>query len=161
LAYSTRELLRDVDGKPIPQYYNPTTDAFEPLHGSGNASDVKLTGSIIQQPVDIQSRLQTTIQTHNAVSVAASGFSASSWIDCEGFDKLAGTMMNDASTNSYVSVFWSNDGVNTHGNELVFSTNTLNLKYFETPIKSRYARLVIGNSDTVAHTMSAWAYLKV
>jgi hypothetical protein len=31
LAYNTKELLTDLHGKPIPQYYDPTTDAFLPM----------------------------------------------------------------------------------------------------------------------------------
>jgi hypothetical protein len=121
---------------------------------------VNITGSDVMQPVEIQGRYAQTIQTHNAVNVGASGTSNSTWIDCNGFDRLAGTMKNDASTNSSINVFWSNDGVTTHGNETVVAQNTLNLKSFETPIKSRYAMVVVSNSDTIAHTMSAWAYLK-
>ncbi|MGG4034219.1 hypothetical protein ABEV74_11050 [Paenibacillus cisolokensis] len=37
MAYNTVPILVDKDGKPIPQYYNPETDMFEPLEGSGGA----------------------------------------------------------------------------------------------------------------------------
>lgn len=119
------------------------------------------TGSDFIQPIDIQSRLAQTIQTHNAVSVVASNYSSGSWIDCDGFDKLAITFSNDAATASFVDVSWSNDGTNTHANDSsVVANNSVQRKTGIVDIKARYAKLTINNLDTVAHTMSAWAYLK-
>ncbi len=128
-------------------------------------NDVQLTGSNIPEaqaiPYQIVKRKQTTIQTHNAVSIAAGAISIGSWIDCNGFDKLAITLLNDATTSSQVHVYWSNDGVNNQGyDEAVVANNTISLKAGITDVKARYARLYVHNGDTVAHTMSAWAYLK-
>ena len=33
MAYNTKPIKNDVDGKPIPQYYNPVTDLYEALQG--------------------------------------------------------------------------------------------------------------------------------
>lgn len=31
MAYNTKSIIKDVNGKPVPQYYNPTTDTYEPI----------------------------------------------------------------------------------------------------------------------------------
>jgi hypothetical protein len=141
------------------------------VHGSeGNpisvnddgSQNIQLTSSNVIQPIDVQSRLQTTIQTHNAVSVALSSSSEqTSWIDCDGFIEIALTMLNDGVTNSSLNVYWSNDGTNKHGFETVVATSAVQYKAGSVPIKARYAKVRVDNGDAgAAHTMSAWAYLK-
>lgn len=121
----------------------------------------QLTGSNVIQPTDIQSHLQTTIQTHNAVSVALSGNSVGSWIDADGFDKIGCTMAGDNSFSNSCSIHWSNDGSTLHGAESIIATGTGQQRAGITDTKSRYFRLVLGNNDSAAaHTMSAWAFLK-
>lgn len=127
--------------------------------GSANPLPIKNIGSDIMMPVDVQSHYQQTIKTHNAVSVGASVWSLSSWIDANGFDKIGVTMINDASTASTLNVEWSNDGVSQHGGETIVASSTSN-KSGITEIKARYVRVSILNSDTIAHVMSAWAFLK-
>jgi hypothetical protein len=119
------------------------------------------TGLFIQNPTEIQSRRMQTIQTHNAVSVGANSNSQqASYFDCDGFDKLACTFLNDSSTASWVNVYWSNDGTTMHAFETLIASGTQQQKAGITDIKGRYAKLTVGNSDASAHTMSAWAYLK-
>jgi hypothetical protein len=133
------------------------------MRSVSNTRDVNsnIKSSDISLPTDQQSRLAQTIQTHNAVSVGASGSSDSSWIDCDGFDRLALTMKNDASTNSQVYLYWSNDGTNSHGYEQFIVTSTAAYKQAETPIKARFVKVQLLNGDAASHTMSAWVYLKV
>ena len=38
MAYNTKPIKKDVDGKPIPQYFNPVTDEYEEIRGTGGAS---------------------------------------------------------------------------------------------------------------------------
>lgn len=38
MAFNTVAIKKDVDGKPIPQYYNPITNQYEVLEGSNGAS---------------------------------------------------------------------------------------------------------------------------
>lgn len=125
---------------------------------AANAADVNSV-----TPVDIQSRLASTIQTHNGAVVTPSGSSfgsyASSWIDCDGFDKIAITVFNDASVNSDVQVIWSNDNANQHGVEALGVSNNRYRPHL-TDIKSRYARLFISNPDAAPHTFNAWVMLK-
>lgn len=34
MAYNTKNIIRDASGAPIPQFYNPTSDAYQPLTGA-------------------------------------------------------------------------------------------------------------------------------
>ena len=42
MAYNTKPIKKDLDGKPIPQYFNPVTDEYEELRGTGGASSTIL-----------------------------------------------------------------------------------------------------------------------
>jgi hypothetical protein len=129
---------------------------------SGLERDVTVIGAEVIQPVDIQSRYSQTIQLLNAVSNVANGWSNSAFIDTDGFDVIAITYMNDAATTSRALLQWSNDGVNIHGEDAVTLPTTTGTKLVgDTRTRARYVRLGIWNGDTtLAHTMSAWAYLK-
>ena len=126
--------------------------------------DVQLTGSNIPEaqaiPYQIVKRKQTTIQTHNQVSVGASTGSNSAWIDCNGFDKVAFTLLNDTTASNQANADWSNDGINVHAQEVILATSTQKERPTITDTKARYVRFYVYNGDTVAHIMSAWAYLK-
>jgi hypothetical protein len=126
--------------------------------GTGN---VLIAGSNIMLPVDIQGHLSQTIQTHNAVSVASSGNATqTSWMDCNGYTDISLTLQNDATALCLASISWSNDGVNTHGQDSgVIPLSSKNFGAGSTKVKARYAKVIIGNNDSIAHTMSAWAYL--
>jgi hypothetical protein len=137
-----------------------SNDPFDPKKHT--VDDVQLTESNIQQPCDIQNHYQTTIQTHNAVSVAASGSSTSTVIDCNGFDKIAINAQSDAATSWSADIQWSHDGTSVKGLESgVLANNVTNSKIAVTDVKARYALIKLNNADAgAAHTMSAWAFLK-
>ncbi len=40
MAYNTKPIVKDKDGNPISQYYNPNTDIYEPVEGSHGANKV-------------------------------------------------------------------------------------------------------------------------
>lgn len=42
MAYNTVAIKKDVDNKPIPQYYNPLVDQYEALQGRNGAQRVEL-----------------------------------------------------------------------------------------------------------------------
>lgn len=42
MAYNTVSIQKDVDGKPIPQYYDPILDAYRVLQGRNGANRVEL-----------------------------------------------------------------------------------------------------------------------
>lgn len=42
MAYNTKPIVTDKDGNPISQYYNPTTDQYEPVEGANGANKVVL-----------------------------------------------------------------------------------------------------------------------
>jgi hypothetical protein len=129
-------------------------------NSAGGAINTNIASTDIMQPVDIQSHYQTTIQTHNAVSVATVTISHSAWIDTNGFDKVAITMLNSAATSSYIDLYWSNDGINVHGANYSQQSSTALSKAFEIPTQARYLRISLYNANTASNTMSAWAYLK-
>lgn len=134
--------------------------AVEQLDDGRIVELAKIIATDIQLPTEIQSRRTQTIQTHNAVSLpATTGSSASAWIDTDGFNEIAITMLNDATTNTVIDIGWSNDGITMHG--LDFGTAT-NVKYkaLRYTTVARYVRVVVTNTDASAHTVSAWAYLK-
>lgn len=45
MAYNTKPIVTDKDGNPIAQYYNPETDSYEPVEGSGGANKVQVTNN--------------------------------------------------------------------------------------------------------------------
>jgi hypothetical protein len=145
-------VLHDNLGNPI--------DASNPLPVDVNTADAI-------QPTDIQSHLQTTIQTHNAVSVAISAWSVeSNWHDSDGYITISGTIKNDSSSvNNGVAILWSNDGTNLHGQDVTLASGSGagydgTARSFSVPTKARYFKIAIANYDSVAaHTMSAWTYL--
>lgn len=118
--------------------------------------------------ISLRDRKTQTIQTQNAVSVVANGSSVPStggptnngWQSSKGFDQVAVTMTNDAAINSGCAVYWSNDGVNAHGNETIIATAAQVNKAGRTGVKADWFKVVPINGDaSLAHTMSAWAYL--
>lgn len=113
-------------------------------------------------PTDIQSHLQNTIQTHNAVNVALNSFSDGSWIDTDGFDKVVATIANDAATSNSVDLFWSPDGTNIQSVDSgIIPSGTLQRRSVVTDTKMRYIRVRLNNLDTsAAHTMNGFLYLK-
>jgi hypothetical protein len=42
MAYNTKQIKRDLQNCPIPQFFNPDTDEFEPLYGKAGGSRVLL-----------------------------------------------------------------------------------------------------------------------
>lgn len=40
MAYNDKNMVNDYNGHKIPQYYNPVTDKYEPLHGADGVSFV-------------------------------------------------------------------------------------------------------------------------
>lgn len=146
---------------PFTWYYadHPIVEDTESVGVTGTAN-VQVTASTIMQPVDLQNRLTSTIQTHNAVAVSPSTASIpSTWMDCNGFDQLALTLKNDASSNFTATIYWSNDNSNIHGSETAVNAVVGSQFAARTPIKARYAKVAPYNNDTVSHTISAWSYL--
>lgn len=129
-----------------------------------NPSSVKISESEISVPTDNQARFSQTIQTHSGVTVApTTGTNDSAWIDCDGFNDVVISQINDAATASHVHVFWSHDnGTTTHGTGTNVLTGTQQQKDpVQIPVKARYLRLRLSNTDASPHIMSAFVYLKV
>lgn len=60
MAYNTVPIKKDVDGKPIPQYYNPTTNQYEDLQGLKGASKT-IVYDIDGNPIDLNTLLLNTL----------------------------------------------------------------------------------------------------
>lgn len=111
----------------------------------------------------IKKRSMLTIQTHNAVSIPLSAFSTNPiWVDCDGFDKVAMTLLSDTgATPNSINVLWSNDGITQHGYEGVLGSVAAANRQGITDVKARYCKLQVVNGDAAAaHTMSVWVLLK-
>ncbi|AGK52041.1 hypothetical protein [Bacillus sp. 1NLA3E] len=139
---------------------------------NGNNADgsrnVSLSGSNVPDtspvPQKIVKRKQTTMQTHNAVSVPANNTSMGTWIDTDGYTDIGLTLIQDATSISDVRIYWSNDNSTIQGAETVIASGNptyANTRAGLTSTKARYAKIGITNGDaTNPHTMSVWAYLK-
>ena len=126
--------------------------------GVGN----KIKDSDVMVPVDIQSRYQKTIQTHNAVSIPLSGNNASAYYDTTRFDSLGVIVRNDVAGKALtVLITWSNDGVSPHGEESLIANATAQYLGASTTIKAKWFRILVINGDSaLAHTVSTSTYLK-
>ena len=60
MAYNTRSIKKDVDGRPIPQYFNQMTDNYEPLLGENGAARSVLYGPD-GQPISSSNRLPVDV----------------------------------------------------------------------------------------------------
>jgi hypothetical protein len=127
---------------------------------SSNGGDLPVSSNSLL-PIDIQSRLASTIQTHNAVSVGQSGSSASSWYSADGFDKIVLNYKNDASTSSSIQIQWSPDNGTSNVSTSTFNGSSTNNAPSVVDVSLPYFRIVLYNNDAAAaHTMSAWVLLK-
>ena len=129
------------------------------LIGVKGQLQVGMTSSEIMQPVDIQSHYQQTIQTHSGAMIPPATWSQGNWIDTNGFDKIAYTMVNDANVSSKFNLQWSNDGTSNHHDQSIDTTANLR-KGGEVPTLARYVRVVVRNDDTAPHTFNTFIYLK-
>jgi hypothetical protein len=113
------------------------------------------------QQIENYRRNQKTIQTHNNKTIVKSTWDyTASWIDCDGFDRVALTTTNNGGANA-VNLQWSNDGSNIHFDEGLLTPTTANSRGVETAVKARYVKVAILNNDTGAdHIYSAWVLLK-
>lgn len=48
MAHNTKSIVTDVNNKPIPQYYNPSTDSYEPIYGRDGANSFIERGRIVK-----------------------------------------------------------------------------------------------------------------
>lgn len=117
----------------------------------------KISDSTIIQPVDIQARLNTVIQTHTAIAASAStSYSNSTWLDLAGYYEVSITAYASGAGTFGINLLWSNDGTNQHGAEtLLASTDTQQYKALNTKRKARYLKVQLVNGTTV-QTLNAW-----
>lgn len=63
MAYNTKPIIKDSEGKPIPQYYNQTSNQYEPISGSAGGQKVTLYNSAGQEVslIDMVDSIKTAI----------------------------------------------------------------------------------------------------
>lgn len=64
MAYNTKSIIKDVNQKPIPQYYNPTSDVYEVLQGTNGANRVILYTEA-GQAIDLVALITTIVTAIN------------------------------------------------------------------------------------------------
>jgi hypothetical protein len=136
------------------------TSAYQDTDGKPTTR-VNIGGSDYQAAVDIQNRYQKTVQAHNNASIAATSYTSSEWIDTQGFNEIAITLLNDATTSSNCEILWSHNASTRHGTEIGVSSGTGRDRTASVTTKARYVKLNVYNADTTTHTFSSWIYLKV
>lgn len=60
MAFNTKPIVKDVNEKPIPQYYNPVSDVYEVLQGLNGANKVILYNEA-GQAVDLSALIATVV----------------------------------------------------------------------------------------------------
>lgn len=63
MPYNTKSIVTDVNSKPVPQYYNPSTDSYEPIHGSYGANSFIERGRIVKDVFSASGNLTKTYET--------------------------------------------------------------------------------------------------
>lgn len=71
MAYNTIAIKKDVDGKPIPQYYNSVQDTYEALQGRNGASRVEIYDAA-GNPIDLEALLTAIVTALGNVTVSNS-----------------------------------------------------------------------------------------
>ncbi len=64
MAHNTKAIATDINQKPIPQYYNPTTDEYEVLQGKAGANRV-LVYDVNGNPVDLAALIAAVVNIYN------------------------------------------------------------------------------------------------
>jgi hypothetical protein len=124
-----------------------------------------LVNSEIEQPIDMQYRLQTTVQTHQSIAIAASGVGYGiGYVSTEGYDRLIAVLNSDSSTTNSADLSWSMDGVNEHfvDTAAIISNTSRQKRTAEVPVYAPWVRLKAVNGDAGGqHFFSCWLFLKV
>jgi len=161
------QLLRETNPA---QGYAPS---LVPQHEDVNG-DYKRTGEINPLPVsvedggaaaqvDIQYRKQKMVPTHAGVLITngSTSFGTNVWIDTDGFNEIALTLINSVAGNTLFDVYWSHDNATIHGANYGQGNSAALAKGIVLPILARWVKISVGNNHTAPSTISAWTYLKV
>lgn len=67
MAFNTKSIVKDVNQKPAPQYYNPAADVYEVLQGANGANRVTLY-TAAGAAIDLQSLITSIITAINTTA---------------------------------------------------------------------------------------------
>lgn len=142
MAYNTQQIKRDQQNAPIPQYFNPNTDTYEPLYGANGAARYILYDAD-GNPVDLET-LITDIKAQLLAGVRIAGNETL----FQGNLTLTGTAQQlpsqaskvvtiqaEPSNRGYVYIGLSNVSADNHmstlapGSSMTFYVSNLNLLY--------------------------------
>lgn len=105
-------------------------------------------------------RFTTSFQTHTNQSIATNATNASGWTEVRGFYDISITLANDAATASIVNLYWSNDGIATHGADMnALPSGTDQYRAVRTGCKGRYVKVEVKNGDAATHVFNVYAHL--
>jgi len=144
VPFNTKALLLDVNGKPIPQYFNPTTDDFEAITGAGGSVDNSLTGSNV-----------TVVDSGTGITITAGSTYFGPLVDVQDYKFVSigivshgaytyGALFNFNSETATDSLYWTAVGLAT--------TNTGDRISTPVQIPAGRMQVVISNGDTASHS---------
>lgn len=162
MTYNTKALITDVNGKPVPQVYNPATDAFEPLQGStaGGPRTILYDASgnpllTAANPGIIKLSTITRVEQFvNSTNLAASATYTSPSIDGLNYRRIVG-FVNPSHAGS-LGIYHSDDGVTWYGSTINITAGE---KFgYDEPFYGRYAQVKFINGGTALTSFKIAGY---
>lgn len=115
----------------------------------------------IMLPVERQGVHSERLSMNSGVVVSPSATNDSStWMSCEGFDKIAVTLKNSGSFNSSLEVLFSHDATNIDGAFEVLPNDSAQYRAGEAPVCAHYFKFRVRNGHTAPATITTNALLK-
>lgn len=113
MAFNTKSIVKDVNQKPVPQYYNPAADIYEVLQGANGANKVTLytaSGAAIDL-ASLIATIVTAINTTGTTQLRASTNSIGKVTVSTDERDLRGKAANKPAANTVVigATYWSID----------------------------------------------------
>lgn len=147
MSYENQKILRDQNGHPIPQWFDPETNQFKPL------GDLTKVQTIARKTI--------TIRTHDSVNVPSGQTNMSDWINSDGFESVALTLLVNIPAPVAAIIQWSEDGINIDAEEVMMSSNVvLQARCIDTKTKACYFRVIVNNTGVEDHIITTKCYLK-
>lgn len=125
------------------------------------ARRTNIDSSDIMLPIERQASHHESLSVQTNVVVAPSANADSStWLPCDGFDKIAVSLKNSGAFASEVSVLFSHDNANIDGIIDVLSNATPQYRSNEVPVCAPFFKIRVTNKHTAPATMSTKVLLK-
>jgi hypothetical protein len=143
MAINTKGSKTDGNGWRVEQYYNPATDSYEAIEGSGGAANMKLTG----RNVELQRNLNVTVTAGSTVTFSD--------INIENVTEVYAYAVSNSGHSFNLNIQWKHlngtagltsfaDTTTTKASSGAAQANTGKIG-----VKSKNIAMTIANSDTV------------